>query len=182
MTSATSPIASAARDANGFDVGLRGGRGVLPLRQAEPTREFLRHRDRVFGRQHKLVSGEHRLVHGTHDRCRRVTAEHRHVGDVEIGVTEPIDVRETRAGRLCDPHWLVVIAAAHPRHRHAVRHRGQGTPTQRRGMRARLVESLILAILQVTYAIGIRLSRHGPRLRRTDDNGNRARLTPGPLS
>ena len=65
-----------------------------------------------------------RSRHGVHDGRGRVAGEHRHVGDVEVGVLVAVDVAEVRAAALVDEQRRMVVRRAEPRHGHAVRHDG----------------------------------------------------------
>ena len=118
------PVA-AGRDAGHADrlgVRVRRGARVLPLRQPEAAGELLGHDDRVLDREQELVAAGDPVAHGAHQRLRRVAAEHRHVGDVEVAVLVAVDVGEVGALALGDPQRQVVVAADHPGHRDAVGH------------------------------------------------------------
>ena len=82
-------------------------------------------------------------------RFRRVAAEHRQVGDVEVVIGVPVDVREPGAVAFRDPRRLVVIAAHHPGHRDAVGHRCTRTLTQRVRPRVLVAESGVLGVLEL---------------------------------
>ena len=103
-----------ARDADRLGVRVRRRQGELPLRQAVAAAELLGDPDRVLVRQQELRAGgdaaRDRLDHGRG----RVPGEHRHVGDVEVGVVVPVDVAEPAAEALVDEDRRVVVRRAEP--------------------------------------------------------------------
>ena len=163
-----------ARDPDHLGVGLRRGQRVLPLGEAVAARELLGHDDRVLGRQQELVAARHAVAHRPHDRLGRVAAEHRHVGDVEVAVREPVDVGEPGPLPGVHPDRQVVIGAAEPGHRHAVGHRVPGARPQLGRPGASRVEPLVLGVLELLDQVAVdRRGEHGGQSRRGGQGQNR---------
>ena len=149
------------RDADHLGVGLGRRQRVLPLREPVAAAELLGHDDRVLGGQEELIAARHALADGAHHRLGRVAAEHRHVGDVEVAVREAVDVGEPGARTRGDPQRHVVIRAAVPGHRHAVRHDVPGTRPQLGRAGSSLVEPRVLLVLELLDECAIDGRRRG---------------------
>ena len=130
--------------------------------------------DRVLGRQQELVAARHAVAHGAHDRLGRVAAEHRHVGDVEVAVREPVDVGEPRAASRSRP-----TSAGGDTSRGATPSARRWASSPRRGSTApptgaSCMEPLVLRVLELLDQIAVdRRGQHGGQSRRGGQGQNR---------
>ena len=132
-----------AGQANGKAIGVGGGQGELPVRQAEAFLQFLPDHNRVFAGQHEGDAPADLLLDGGNRGGGRVPGHGAGIAEAEIGVAVAVHVHEVCALGIAHEGREGARPLDHPVHGHAAQQRFAGPFEQllRLGM---LVHKLLL--------------------------------------
>ena len=169
-----------AREPDHLGVGLRRGQRELPFGHPVPVGEMLGDGSHVLAREEELVAERHPRGDGLDDRVGRMAAEPAHVGQVQVGVGVPVDVRERGALAVAHHDRWMLVQVVHPGHRDAARH--GAVRTFDRGHRSRVLvhEAGVLRHVELADAVDVdpgEVGRH--RIIRSDVRRSRGGLGQG---